>query len=200
MKSIDLYLVRHGNTFDSGQKIVWVGSKENPPLTSHGRAQARSVATYFKTKEIIPQSVYSGPLLRATQFAYIIAEETKFSDQVQISHALNELDYGDWSGKSNEEIIAAHGERKFKDWDERGIWPDGCSWGSDQQTIINETKKFISSLTSASVLAVTSNGRLRFFARLAGIERPEKVKTGHLCHLQLSADSIKVVSWNIVTD
>ena len=37
---IRLILVRHGNTFEAGQKCVKVGSKTDMPLTAQGLRQA----------------------------------------------------------------------------------------------------------------------------------------------------------------
>ena len=35
-----LLLARHGNTFNKGDKIVWVGARTDLPLTAKGREQA----------------------------------------------------------------------------------------------------------------------------------------------------------------
>ena len=38
-----LLLARHGNTFDKGDKVVWVGARTDLPLTAKGREQARAL-------------------------------------------------------------------------------------------------------------------------------------------------------------
>jgi probable phosphoglycerate mutase len=41
-----LILIRHGNTFEAGQKAVWVGARSDLPLTMAGEAQAHAAAQY----------------------------------------------------------------------------------------------------------------------------------------------------------
>ena len=39
-----LLLARHGNTFEKGDKVVWVGARTDIPLTAKGRDQAAALA------------------------------------------------------------------------------------------------------------------------------------------------------------
>ena len=41
---MDILCARHGNTFAPGQRAVFVGAKEDLPLTEEGETQARDLA------------------------------------------------------------------------------------------------------------------------------------------------------------
>ena len=49
---MEFILARHGNTFNTGDKIVWVGRTEDFPLTQTGEEQAKKVAQFLQTKKI----------------------------------------------------------------------------------------------------------------------------------------------------
>jgi len=42
-----LFIVRHGNTFDPGDTVTRVGARTDLPLSSSGRAQADALARHF---------------------------------------------------------------------------------------------------------------------------------------------------------
>jgi broad specificity phosphatase PhoE len=196
LKQIDLILFRHGNTFEAHEKPVWVGSTSNPPLTEQGRIQAQSAAHFLKRNAILPAAMYSGPLKRTLEFADIVARETGYPAKVQVEPSLNELDYGAWSGKTNDEISARFGKQCLEGWEQRGHWPEGCGWGSSDQVVLKETQQFVMSLSASPVVVITSNGRLRYFARLVEGVTPSKVKTGHGCHLVIADGVVTIKAWN----
>ena len=69
----DIYIVRHGNTFDKGDVVTRVGARTDLPLSSSGRAQAEKLAAHFR--EVAPQgfsAAYCSPLQRTRQTAETI--------------------------------------------------------------------------------------------------------------------------------
>lgn len=199
-----LILARHGNTFAPGDKVVWVGSRNDLPLVESGLKQAEAAAAALA--DISLQAIYCAPLKRTTEFARIVASAQKNKVAVQSDDRLTELDYGQWSGLSDDEIKAAFGSEALTNWTEKSIFPPNCGW-PDQQKIIDDVKSFADYLlqtypADANILAVSSNGCLRFFTKLVAgefskrqAEKSLKVGTGRLGILELGATN-RISLWN----
>jgi broad specificity phosphatase PhoE len=186
---IRLILMRHGNTFEEGEIPTQVGARTDPSLTDHGLWQAKQMVKYLTFEGISPDIVYAGKLKRQTQSAQVIAEYfgLKFKD----APALTEIDYGLWEGLSSE-MIAAKWPREYADWNDLAKWQSHIFQGSYEEHLQN-IEKWLRSLRKScegkTVVAITSNGLLRFF-------KNEKVKTGHFCEIHLSQNGLKICSWN----
>ena len=72
-----LLLARHGNTFNKGDKVVWVGARTDLPLTAKGREQAQALGQALMPFAPQIKRVISGPLLRTREHAAIICEGLK---------------------------------------------------------------------------------------------------------------------------
>ncbi len=207
---MDLYLVRHGNTFGPSDKVVRAGSSTDFELVEKGREQARAVAAYFKKEAIVPNALYAGPLLRTRESAEILKSTLELKNiEVQIDPRLNELDYGAWSGLSDEEIAERFGEDELNRWNVFSRWPRESIFGGSEEDAIREAQSFLDDMATQyaendSCIAFSSNGKLRYF--LCGIpdefevrrgKHELKVKTGHLCHLSFQDNKWKVMSWNV---
>jgi len=88
------YLVRHGACDGLGETI-W-GRTPGIRLNAVGKAQAQRLADDFKPIEL--SAIYSSPLERALETAEAIARVAQL--EVNESLAFNEIDFGEWSGKS----------------------------------------------------------------------------------------------------
>ena len=44
---VDIYIVRHGNTFDKGDVVTRVGARTDLGLSSSGQTQAEALAIHF---------------------------------------------------------------------------------------------------------------------------------------------------------
>jgi broad specificity phosphatase PhoE len=202
-----LVLARHGNTFEPDQKVVWVGSRNDLSLSARGLEQAQELADACKENHITFDTIVSGPLRRTRDYAKIVKDSLSLGVTPQIDECLNEIDYGSWSGLSDQEVIERFGEHDFKAWNQKGIWPKSADWGDTPDKIISEIKDFCASLTPAltsgrNVLAVTSNGRLKYFLTLVegAFETAQekdtlKVKTGNICVFSFSPE-IDCRVWN----
>jgi alpha-ribazole phosphatase len=84
-----IYLIRHGATKENKEGIL-IGQTD-PPLGGDSRNQLRLVRF-----PINPQVIYSSPLKRATETAYLLFPEQK----VIIDPDLVERGFGDFEGKS----------------------------------------------------------------------------------------------------
>lgn len=97
--SAHLHLVRHCPHGDVGR--VLTGRSEGAPLTELGLAKARRLAGELARAGTIA-AVHSSPRLRARQTAEAIAEAAGV--QVEIVAGLDEIDFGDWTGRSFDEL------------------------------------------------------------------------------------------------
>jgi 2,3-bisphosphoglycerate-dependent phosphoglycerate mutase len=184
-----LILVRHGNTFEQGETPLQVGAKTDLPLTAYGLLQAEAVGKYLSTIGVIPQVIYAGRLKRQTESAQVIAQ--LFGLSLQKSPALNEIDYGLWEGLTANEIQKTW-PKEYAEWNEEAKWQGHIFQGSDKahfKQLLDWLEFLKQAHFGKTVLAVTSNGLLRFL-------KNEKVKTGHFCEVILEEKGYRIVQWN----
>lgn len=198
---IRLILVRHGNTFESNQTPTMVGSRTDLSLTAEGCEQARQAGRAFLKENIFPKAIYSGSLKRQIETAEIVREQLSFDSPVQSREAaLLEIDYGSWEGLTQEEILRRW-PQEYADWNSEARWPRGVFQRS-REAHLADIERWLELLRNTyqpgdSVIAMTSNGVLRFFYSLSEREKPVKVKTGHFCELSLLKNSIEILRWNV---
>lgn len=206
---IRLILVRHGNTFESNETPTIVGARSDLPLTAQGCEQARQFARYLLSNNICPKTIYAGGLKRQIETATIISEHV--SSLVQCYEpALTEIDYGAWEGLTQEEILN-HWQQEYHHWTTKAEWAHGV-FGRNLEDHICDINNWLKNIRTShgpgdTVVAVTSNGIIRFFYSLQEkgwefyVEKREveklKVKTGHFCELHVNSSLIEIKSWNI---
>ena len=110
---LQIYFIRHGETAWSlsGQHT----GRTDLPLTSHGEAMARELASALKGINF--SLVLTSPRLRARA----TCELAGLGATAQTEANLAEWDYGDYEGLRTTEIRERH-----PDWD---VWEDGCPGG-----------------------------------------------------------------------
>ncbi len=202
----ELLLARHGNTFGPGDRVVWVGAQQDLALVDRGREQAAELArSLVGTRPV--GAIYCASLARTREHAAIVAETLELPEPV-VDDRLGELDYGSWSGLTNEEIRERFGSAELEEWRQRGRWPASAGFGSSEAVVRGEAAAFVADLrarhTGERVLAITSNGRLRYFLDLVEgaldarrRERAFSVATGHVGKLMLTPSEIRVAAWNV---
>ncbi|MBP9089676.1 histidine phosphatase family protein [bacterium] len=199
-----LILARHGNTFAPGDKVTWVGSANDLPLVESGLEQAERAATALEGTKLA--AIYCAPLLRTKKFAEIVAARQTTKTTPIIDNRLTELDYGDWSGLSDDEISAKFGD-SLKNWINTSTWPSGCHWASSEAAVTAEVQSLVAELETKhadeAVLLVSSNGRLRYFLKLIAGEferrvadKQFKMGTGKISVLSSQGKIYSLLSWN----
>ncbi len=114
---LQLYFIRHGET-------AWSLSGQHTghtdlPLTPHGEAMARALATTLKG---IPFSlILTSPRLRARHTCALAGLAGQGATAAQTDPNLAEWDYGDYEGLRTADVHALN-----PDWD---VWSDGCPGG-----------------------------------------------------------------------
>ncbi|MBM3402015.1 MAG: histidine phosphatase family protein [Bacteroidetes bacterium] len=162
---MNLYVVRHGNTFLENQVPVRIGQKTNLPLVESGVNQALELGKYFLREKIIFDLVFCSFLDRTKQTADLIMNYQPFRILPIQDVLFNEIDHGIDEGKSDTEIKLRIGEKALFDWDRYGIVPEG--WIVDEENRKKEWRIFINKYKDKfeNILVVTSNGSARFLLK-----------------------------------
>ncbi len=202
---IRLILVRHGNTFETGQTAVQIGGRTDIPLTENGRRQAEAMARFLQSENIFPAAIYRGPLKRQIETAQIIGKP--FRLEALAEPVLTEIDYGPWEGLDGS-TIHSKWPREYTEWTEAACWADGIFGGDPPLPAI---ERWIARLKKThqsgdTIVGVSSNGLIRFFYALlqcrwdSFVQERQiealKVKTGHFCELLLLEDGVEIRKWN----
>jgi broad specificity phosphatase PhoE len=104
-----LLLIRHATCDHVGRRIV--GRMPGVSLNSAGRAQAQVLAEVACRLPI--EAVYSGPLERAIETAEILAAPLGMA--IRIAQGLDELDFGEWTGRTLDSLA---GDPRWRDFNE----------------------------------------------------------------------------------
>lgn len=200
----DVYIVRHGNTFDPGDTVTRVGARTDLPLSSSGLGQADALADYFAIT--IPTGfsrATCSPLLRTRQTAETILNASSNAPELETLEFLREVDYGPDENQPEDKVIARIGEKALMKWEEAAIPPVG--WEIDPDQVRAAWRELFDAISCANldrpVLIVTSNGIARF--ALAHPETPLgdgesiKLRTAAFGCFEIKPDgSVHILQWN----
>jgi probable phosphoglycerate mutase len=100
-KTLNAILVRHGET-EANKDGIAQGQADSP-LTAEGVASTLRKAA--KLAGFSFSAIYSSDLRRAVSTAELLKESLGFSNPLSLSSDLREIDFGELSGKSREEIM-----------------------------------------------------------------------------------------------
>lgn len=199
-------LCRHGNTFAKGEKVVMVGAREDLPLTVEGVEQARAVGAVLRDAGIQIARVLSGPLQRTKVFAEQLMIKASCTAPLSIDARLIELDYGAWSGLSDEEIKRQYGSDVLSRWQEASERPQGVGFAPSAEQVRDEIESLLGELSvhGGVSLVVSSNGRLREFGRAcsASAERTSsfKMRTGSAAIIEFCDGVWSIRAWDLRPD
>ena len=221
-----LIVVRHGNTFNSGDVILRVGSATDIPLTETGMRQAYAAGELLASEGINVDVIFHAPLQRTSQSAVGIAASVPDA-VLQEAEFLTELDYGNDDGRPEDEVVIrlgmvenpgmitadttldevrSAGKAALKRWDSEAVLPAGWHFLADRAAQLEaDWLEFAGMVASEyagkTVVAVTSNGIARFSkAILPPGELPEgslKLATGAFGIYEYSEGKWKNTQWNI---
>tara|TARA_R110000772_G_scaffold264038_2_gene384287 strand:- start:301 stop:963 length:663 start_codon:yes stop_codon:yes gene_type:complete len=208
-----LLLVRHGNTFEAGETPVRVGANEDLPLTATGEDQAHALAVQLQASAIRPDLFVCGPLKRTRRHAEIVMKDLAASGAAEIDPRLTEIDYGSWSGMSDQDIVARFGPtaaRELAAWEKESRWPtETARWMPGAETVMRNLRNLTAELAGRlgadeTALICSSNGILRYFLELTpeGLAEHQaagkaKMATGAAALLDVTDKDVRVLFWNI---
>ena len=187
-----VYIVRHGNTFDTGDVILRVGGKTDLPLSSSGLEQAKRLSRVFENVDF--GSAYSSDLKRTKQTTEAILGQRPYN----LADFLTEVDYGPDEGRPETEVIARIGTISLTEWDEKATPPQG--WKVDIEGLRTAWQAFLASCDPVSnTLVVTSNGVARFLLDVVECDKtvPLKLRTGSYGIIDLTPKGPVLVEWDV---
>lgn len=201
----DVFIVRHGNTFDTGDVVTRVGARTDLPLSKSGRVQAEALGRFFR--DSVPGGfarAYCSPLLRTRQTADLILHSTNPGRAVEPPlEFLREIDYGPDENQPEDRVIERIGEHAMRLWEDSAVPPPG--WMIDPEMIKQQWAALFSTLSADSVagpvLIVTSNGIARFALDTVSSAETDvasiKLKTGAFGLFEVTGDSVVLKRWGV---
>ena len=126
------FLIRHASCDGLGHTL-W-GRTPGICLNDKGATQAQCLSDRFKNTSL--DAIYSSPLERALQTATAIAESMKLD--VKTCDAANEINFGEWTGKTFDELSRDDQWRHFNRRRSVTMIPGGESFLEVQNRIVKE--------------------------------------------------------------
>ncbi len=126
------YLIRHGQNDLLGEKLA--GRTPGVHLNQAGREQAERLAQFLGDQPI--KSVTTSPLERTLETAQPIAAAHQL--EMQLSDALLEIDFGDWSGKTFETLKGQALWKQVQEHPSSVRFPNGESFKEAQARGVRE--------------------------------------------------------------
>lgn len=109
-----LYLSRHGKTTDN-EKGIWT-SQMHGKLTYQGKAHAENLGRLVQL--YAPRIIIASDLKRAYDTAQIAAESGGYHGEIERDPRLREVDFGDFTGKTIQEIREMCGIPNLREYDD----------------------------------------------------------------------------------
>lgn len=107
-----LFLLRHGEVEEAYHRTF--GGRIDMNLSAHGHEQARALASFMRRRPI--DHIYVSPMKRAQQ---TLAPLASHCAKPPVEYAgFREVDFGEWTGLTWEQVHAKHGVSAF-DWLDR---------------------------------------------------------------------------------
>ncbi len=127
-----IHLIRHGTNDYVGKAIA--GRVPGLSLNREGQKQAERVAARLGKESIA--AIFSSPLERAVETAVPLAK--RLGLDIQISEALNEVDFGDWTKQSFEQLNALPRWQQWNSFRSGTRVPDGEMMAEVQSRMVKE--------------------------------------------------------------
>jgi probable phosphoglycerate mutase len=159
-----IYFVRHGETvLTPTRKFSGTGSLD-PELMQEGLDQAELVAE--EAVKLGADVLIASPLKRTTQTAQAISRTTGL--EIILDESWYELSFGDWDGKSIEEVKAEDPDA-YQAWLNSTAYAPGGGESYDEASIrIEEAlEKLVAQYPGKKIIVVTHNGVIKTAIKLA---------------------------------
>jgi len=153
--STTVYLVRHASHADLGVRLS--GRAPHVPLSAAGIAQAARLALRLAREAVA--AIHSSPLERARATAAAIA--ARLGVGVEVAPALNEVDFGDWTGRRFDELS---GDPAWARWNERRALarpPGGETMAAAQTRAVAHVERVAAAHPNRAVVLVSHCDTIR---------------------------------------
>jgi probable phosphoglycerate mutase len=186
----EIWLIRHGETEWSLSGAHT--SRTDLPLTERGRERAPLIGAALANIDFA--LVLTSPLRRARE----TCELAGLGEAAEIDPNLQELDYGDYEGRTTSEIQAQR-----PDW---SLWRDGCPNGETLDHAGSRAEAVITRTTAAEgPVALFAHGHIlrilasRWLGLAADAARLFALSTGSISSLGFERTTRVVTRWNLTT-
>lgn len=143
-----VWLIRHGQHDWIGKALV--GRKEGIGLNTTGHEQSRAIARFMEP--VCVSAIYTSPQRRALETAMPLAESKALP--IRVSAEIDEIDFGDWTGKSFAELEPNPDWRHWNEARSVARIPGGETMQQVQQRVL----RAIETLASPEPVAFVSHG------------------------------------------
>jgi probable phosphoglycerate mutase len=126
------YLIRHASNDMLAKGIA--GRTPGLSLNREGQREAEKLATRLARKGI--QLIFSSPMERAVETAVPLAK--RLGLDIQLSDALNEIDFGAWTQQTFEQLAERPGWQRWNSFRSAGRAPNGETMLEAQTRIVTE--------------------------------------------------------------
>jgi probable phosphoglycerate mutase len=150
-----LVLVRHGET-EWNRERRWQGHAD-PGLNDAGQRQAAELADRLGSASF--DALYSSDLARARETAEIVSARVGLP--VRLDPRLREVDVGEWSGLTSEEVEALYPDHYRARHDGVTPWMGGESYDAMGARVLEALREIAAAHESGRVLVVTHGGPMR---------------------------------------
>lgn len=196
-----LVIVRHGNTFETGEPPRRIGARSDLPLTAAGIAQAEALARHFAANRVSFDRALSGPLKRTRRTAEVIAG----AQAIETADFLIEIDHGPDEGQPESAVIERIGNDAITLWETQWVAPEGWEVGAQWRLLAWQgfVERVVEEHPRGTILLVTSNGAARFALAALGLKPGEnragaKFRTGSYGVLEVgSGADFRLVGWDM---
>lgn len=153
-----LYIIRHGQTDWNVQGKIQ--GRQDIPLNAAGRLQAQALAEGMRTRPVT--AIYSSPQLRAMETAGAIAALQGVP--VEQLPQLVEISYGQWEGRTAEDILTTDRELYESWWQHPAtVAPPGGETLNDVDSRCSQAWSMIRSSIKGDTAIVAHGGTLAHF-------------------------------------
>ncbi len=201
---VTLFIVRHGNTFETGEPPRRIGSRTDLPLVQSGRLQATELGRWFDAKGIRFDGVLTSPLSRTRETAALILAQQARAPEMVSCDWLAEIDHGPDENQSEATVVGRIGADALSAWETEGIPPQG--WSVDTEARRAAWQRLFDEQSGGperTLLLVTSNGAARFALLAAPALREQakaltslKLRTGAYGQIRVTADGPRLAAWD----
>jgi broad specificity phosphatase PhoE len=146
-------LIRHGQCDAVGKWLA--GRQGGLPLNADGRREANELIDALRWVPLT--AVYSSPLERAVETAQPLASDHGLAPETR--EALTDIDFGDWTGKSLEELSALPEWQAFNRDRRRACPPGGEALIEVQRRMVEELMN-LSRLHAGETVAIVTHAEL----------------------------------------
>jgi len=194
-----ILLIRHA--VHSAVDTTIVGRKPGAYLTPEGKAHAETLADRLCRLPI--RAVYSSPLERSQETALPLATRLRIPSQV--SEALTEIHYGDWTGRTLEELESLPRWKSYNTYRSGTPIPNGEMMLEAQLRIVEELDRLRHKHGDSTVAVVTHGDMIRsavayFLGVPLDLALRIEVSPASVTTLRLEDWGPKLLSLNVTVD